>query len=46
MQRYFDSKDWYKGTVDPDDFNEKELSATELDDLDHIMEYEKEEGYR
>lgn len=46
LQRYFDSKDWYEGTIDPDDFNERELSRTELDNLDLIMEYEKEEGYR
>lgn len=29
LQNYFNSKDWYDGTIDPDDFDESVLSSTE-----------------
>ena len=29
LQDYFNSKDWYNGTIDPDDFDESVLSSTE-----------------
>ncbi len=45
IQAYFNSKDWYEGTIDPDDFSENILSDTEKANRDLIVEYEKEKGY-
>lgn len=46
LQAYFDSCDWYKGTVEPDDFEESDLSETEIANKDLIVAYEEEKGYR
>lgn len=46
LQSYFDSKEWYEGTIDPDDFQESELSDIEIANKDTIVEFEKEKGYR
>ena len=46
LQDYFDSKEWYRGTIDPEDFKESELTDTETANRDLILEYEKEKGYR
>lgn len=46
LQAYFDSCDWYTGTIEPDDFSENELSDIEIANKDLIVEYEKEKGYR
>lgn len=46
LQEYFDSKDWYKGTIDADDFQESILSDIEIKNKDVIVDYEKEKGYR
>ncbi len=45
LQEYFNNKSWYKGTTEPDDFNEKELNKIELDNINLITDYEKEMGY-
>ena len=42
LQAYFDSKGWYKGTIEPDDFDAaKELTKTERNNMDFIMKHEK-----
>ncbi len=46
LQAYFDSKDWYEGTIDPDDFQESALSDIEIKNKDVIVNYEKEKGFR
>lgn len=46
MQAYFNSCDWYEGTIAPDDFDESNLSETEIANKDLIVEYEKKMGYR
>ena len=46
LQEYFDSKDWYEGTIDPDDFQESILSEIEIANKDVIVDYEEEKGYR
>jgi hypothetical protein len=46
LQAYFDSKDWYEGKIDPDDFQESSLSDIEIKNKDVIVKYEKEKGYR
>ncbi len=42
LQAYFDSKAWYRGTIDPDDFNmQVQLNKTERDNMDFIKKHEK-----
>lgn len=42
IQAYFDSKDWYEGYIEPDDFQEDMLSEIEKANRDLIVEVEKE----
>lgn len=42
LQAYFDSKAWYIGYIEPDDFDEDMLSETEKANRDLIVEMEKE----
>lgn len=46
LQAYFDSCDWYEGTVDPDDFDESVFNDYEKANRDLIVAYETEMGYR
>lgn len=46
LRAYFESKDWYSGTIDPSDFKEGMLNDYEVYNRDLIVEYEKEQGYR
>ncbi|MCM1086616.1 MAG: YARHG domain-containing protein [Muribaculaceae bacterium] len=46
LQSYFNACDWYEGTIEPDDFQENELSEIEIANKDLIVDYEKEKGYR
>ena len=46
LQAYFDSKSWYTGTIDPDDFTTALLNEYEFENAEFISEYEKEMGYR
>ena len=46
LQKYFDSLDWYQGTIEPDDFNESDLSSLEIKNKDQIVAYEEEMGYK
>ena len=46
-QAYFNSKSWYHGTVDPEDFDDTAVfNQYELANRDFIIEYEKEKGYK
>lgn len=46
LQAYFNSKSWYTGTIDPDDFTTALLNEYEFENAEFISEYEKEMGYR
>lgn len=46
IQTYFDTLDWYKGTISPEDFTEINLSDIEIANKDLIVSYEEEKGYR
>ncbi len=46
LQAYFDSKSWYNGTIDPDDFDDSVFNKYEIANRDLIVEYEQEQGYR
>lgn len=43
---YFESKSWYEGTIEPEDFDESVFNEYELANRDLIVEYEKKMGYR
>ena len=47
LMDYFNSKSWYHGTVEPDDFDDTAVfNKYELANRDFIIEYEKEKGYK
>lgn len=46
LQAYFDSQDWYAGTVAPENFRETVLNEYELYNRDLIVKYEEQHGYR
>lgn len=46
LQAYFDSKDWYIGTIEPEDFDDTILNEYEVHNRDLIVEYETQMGYR
>ena len=46
LQAYFDSKSWYKGTIEPEDFDDNVFNDYEFANRDLIVEYEEEMGYR
>lgn len=46
LQAYFDSCEWYEGTVAAEDFDTSVLNQYEIANRDLIIEYEKEQGYR
>lgn len=46
LQEYFDSCDWYEGTVEADKFQDSVLNDYEVANRDTIVKYEKEKGYR
>ena len=46
LQSYFDSCEWYEGTIEPDDFEESMLNEIEVENKNIIVEFEKEKGYR
>ena len=45
LKIYFESKDWYLGTIEPEDFNESTLSEIEVANRDLIVQYETMRGY-
>lgn len=46
LQSHFNSCSWYRGTIEPGDFQETMLSDIEVANKNLIVEYEKEMGYR
>ena len=46
LQQYFDSKEWYSGTVSPDAFDADVLNDCERANATLIQSYEEEMGYR
>lgn len=46
LQSYFNSKEWYSGTIAPEDFTESMLNKYEKANTELILEYEKDKGYR
>lgn len=46
IQDYFDMCSWYKGVIEPDDFQETMLNDIEIANRDLIISYEKEMGYQ
>lgn len=40
LQSYFDTKDWYQGTIEPKDFNYNNISRIEQINIDAIMQVE------
>lgn len=41
LQAYFDARDWYEGTIEPDDFEESLLSEIEIANRDLLVAHEK-----
>ncbi|MGN1266630.1 MAG: YARHG domain-containing protein [Dorea sp.] len=46
IQEYFNSKDWYEGTISPDSFSEGMLNDYEIENAQTILAYEQAKGYR
>lgn len=46
LQSYFDNLSWYYGYISPENFKEDSLNKYEKANLDVIIEFEKEMGYR
>lgn len=46
IQEYFESKDWYNGTIDPEDFQDDMLNDIERANAQFILSYEKSKGYQ
>ena len=46
LQKYFTSKSWYHGTIEPEDFNENVFNKYEVANRDFIVKYEEKKGYR
>lgn len=42
LQKYFDAKAWYHGTIQPDDFQDTMLNDYEMKNKDLIVQYESE----
>ncbi len=43
LQKYFDACTWYNGVIEPEDFDESELSYTEKENLKSIADFENRE---
>lgn len=46
LQRFFESRNWYHGTVAAEDFNDSVLNEYEIANRDFIVQYESDMGYR
>ena len=44
LQAHFDSCSWYKGTIEPEKFNESDLSEVEIANRDLLVQYRKDHG--
>lgn len=46
LQRYFESRNWYNGTISAADFDDSVLNEYEIANRDFIVQYESSMGYR
>ncbi len=46
IRNYFSQFEWYRPTIEPDDFEESMLNSYEIANRDLIVQYEKAHGYR
>lgn len=46
LQAYFNSLDWYQGTIQPEDFDDSVFNEYEVANRDLITQYEEQQGYR
>lgn len=46
LKAYFESKSWYVGTIEPEDFTEDMLNEYEIYNRDLIVDYEEQNGFR
>lgn len=46
LRTYFETKEWYEGTIEAADFDDSVLNEYEMANRDLIVEFEKEQGYR
>lgn len=46
IQKYFDSKSWYHGTIAPENFQDNMLNDVERANAQTILSYEKSKGYQ
>lgn len=46
LQTYFNGKSWYDGLIEPDEFDDSKLNEYERANLDLIIQYETDNGYR
>ncbi len=46
LQAYFNSKPWYKGTIEPSQFDENSLNQYEKANVQIILSVMREKGYR
>lgn len=46
LQGYFDSCSWYSGTIEPEDFDDSYITDIERKNLDLLVQYETDMGWR
>lgn len=46
IQKYFNSKDWYVPSIEPGHFDDSQFNDYERHNVDTIVNYMKEKGYR
>lgn len=46
IKKYFESQSWYKPRINPDDFSESVFNKYEKKNIDTIVKYEKDKGWR
>lgn len=46
LQQFFESRNWYNGTVSAEDFSDSVLNEYEIANRDFIVQYESDMGYR
>lgn len=46
LQKYFEQKSWYQGTIEPQNFSDSLLSDVEKKNANIIAKYEQSKGYR
>ena len=46
IKKYFESQSWYQPRINPDDFSESVFNKYEKKNIDTIVKYEKDKGWR